>query len=351
MLFDFFWDWINERDRLMSDGELISIIVPVYNIKNYVERCIGSLVSQTYHNLEIILVDDGSTDGSGEICDQYMQADARISVYHKKNGGLSDARNYGLDRAAGTYLAFVDGDDWVHPQMYEILLSVMQEEQADLVSCDFERENPSFAEKSIERTNIKYHIFSREQVIVNLGIAKIVAWNKLYRANIFDHIRYPYGKLHEDEYVIHEIIWQCNRIAAIEQAMYFYTLRDNSIVARLTPKRIEDALTGLEQRIRFVSGYCSKEAIVSAVVGYCEYTIATYFCVNDGEDEVGNEWKDRLWRAESAIVREYDGLEIPIQYRKFAKSPQVYERWQRMKKRRDDGMLFLSNIKKRVFFT
>lgn len=330
---------------------MISIIVPVYNIKDYVEKCICSLVQQTYHALEIILVDDGSTDGSGEICDQYMQRDERIRVYHKKNGGLSDARNYGLDRATGMYLAFVDGDDWVHPQMYEVLMSVMQKEQADLVSCDFERDDPSFAEKSIEWKNTKYNMFSKEQVMVNLGISKIVAWNKLYRAKLFDHIRYPYGKLHEDEYVIHEIIWQCNKIVSIKQAMYFYTIRDASIVAMLTPKRIEDALEGLEQRIRFAAEHCSEEVLASTVKGYCDYTIATYYRVNDGEGGIGVEWKDRLWSAERAMVRKYNRLNLPIQYKKFARSRQAYERWQRMKERKDHRMQLLSDIKNRVFFT
>lgn len=334
----------------MSEGGLISIIVPVYNIRDYLEKCICSLIQQTYRNLEIILVDDGSTDGSGEICDQYSKRDARIKAYHKKNGGLSDARNYGIARMSGVYLAFVDGDDWVHPQMYEVLLAVMQREGADLVSCDYEKEDPSFAEKPIEIKDIKYNVFSKEQVIANLGIPRIVAWNKLYRAKLFDHIRYPYGKLHEDEYVIHEIIWQCKKVVFIEQAMYFYTTRDSSIVAKLTSKRIEDALTGLESRIRFTASYCPKEGLAAAVNGYCDYIIATYYEINNGGNEIEDEWKDKLWRAESAVVREYSKLGILTQYKKFARSPQAYEKWYRTQKRRDSWIQLLWDIKNSLFW-
>lgn len=333
----------------MSEDGLISIIVPVYNIRDYVEKCICSLIQQTYHNLEIILVDDGSTDGSGEICDQYSKRDARIRVYHKKNGGLSDARNYGLDRMTGMYLAFVDGDDWVHPQMYEVLLAVMQREQAQLVSCDYEKEDPFFAEKPIDIKEIKYNIFSKEQVIANLGIPRIVAWNKLYRAELFDSIRYPYGKLHEDEYVIHEIIWQCKKIVFIEQAMYFYTSRETSIVARLTSKRIEDALTGLESRIRFTESHCPKEGLIAAVNGYCRYIIDTYYEINSNENELGIVWKDKLWRTESAVVRKYSRLGIPTQYKKFASSPQAYEKWCQSQERKKFWIQLLSNIKNNLY--
>lgn len=335
----------------MLDGGLISIIVPVYNIRDYVEKCVSSIIQQTYHNLEIILVDDGSTDGSGKICDQYIQKDARIRVYHKKNGGLSDARNYGLDRMTGAYVAFVDGDDWVHPQMYEILLSVMQKEQADLVSCEFEREDPSFAENLIIMEDIKYNVFSREQVIANLGISKIVAWNKLYRAKIFDNIRYPYGKLHEDEYVIHEIIWRCKKIVSVDKAMYFYMVRDNSIVAKLTPKRIEDALTGLEERIRFIAEHCTEEGLESAIKGYCDYAIATYYSITDDKDGIDNIWKERLWKAESAVVRKYGRSHLPVQYKEFAKSPRKYERWKRIMKRKEHRIQVLSDVKHRALLT
>ena len=107
-------------------SELISVIVPIYNIKGYIEKCIMSIVGQTYTNLEIILVDDGSTDGSGEICDQFALQDDRITVFHKTNGGLSDARNYALDRVNGDLLSFVDGDDWIHPQMYELMMDIIK---------------------------------------------------------------------------------------------------------------------------------------------------------------------------------------------------------------------------------
>ena len=120
---------------MSRNDSLISIIVPVYNVEQYLSRCVDSLVNQTYHNIEIILVDDGSPDRSGEICDEYAKKDKRVKVIHQSNGGLSDARNTALDIAKGDYLMFVDSDDWIEPTMYEEMLSFMEKEQLDLVEC------------------------------------------------------------------------------------------------------------------------------------------------------------------------------------------------------------------------
>jgi len=321
---------------MSEKDDLISVIVPIYNVSEYVEKCIQSLISQTHRNLEIILVDDGSTDDSGAICDQYADRNQRICVYHKKNGGLSDARNYGIERANGSFFAFVDGDDWVHPQMYELLYKFLKKENADVVTCGFERKNPSFAEKSVEMKDICYKVLTREQALADIETPLVVAWNKLYKKEIFDVCRYPAGRLHEDEFVIHEIFWQCNKVVTLETPLYFYTDRETSIIARLTEKRINDALTALENRVRFASEHQWTEVMTAVLERYCDYTIDRYNDVKRQKDGLDEGIGTMLWNSERKLLNEFQTIPVQKKYKLFAKSPEHYEKWLERKRMRDD---------------
>ena len=181
--------------------ELISVIVPIYKVEKYLKRCIESIINQTYHNLEIILVDDGSPDKCGEMCEEYSKKDKRIKVIHKENGGLSDARNKGLEIATGKYIGFVDSDDFIDKDMYKVLYNNLKNNNADMSICSiyqFENEEEIVKGYNKNETVITYN---KQEMFNNFYddlLRNVVAWNKLYKADIFKDIKYPKGKAVEE---------------------------------------------------------------------------------------------------------------------------------------------------------
>lgn len=219
----------------MGNQPLISIIVPVYRVEKYLKKCVDSLINQTYTNIEIILVDDGSPDACAVMCDEFEKNDIRIKVIHKVNGGLSDARNAGLEIAKGDYIAFVDSDDFVAPNMYEVLLSAAECYGADIAICNYVRISDagkieSMGEYAIDDRYTRYEFI--HELIQPYGGYFVVVWNKLYKRCIFDHLTFPVGKQHEDEFVLHYIIDRCSVIASVKNALYYYTQRDESIMSK-----------------------------------------------------------------------------------------------------------------------
>lgn len=212
-------------------SEKISVIVPVYKVEPYLRRCVDSVLAQSYRNLEIILVDDGSPDACGEICNEYAKRDSRITVIHKANGGLSDARNAGLDIMAGKYVAFVDSDDWIEPQMYETLLTQLKQFDADMAFggvADELEQNGSvsttkisnygdipFAENNVEAMRRYFH-------------GSWAAWDKLYKAELFENIRYPVGEINEDEAIVLRLLAKCTRVCYTSEVFYHYMKRPGS---------------------------------------------------------------------------------------------------------------------------
>lgn len=316
--------------------KLISIIVPVYNIRGYIEKCIQSIIGQTYTNLEILLVDDGSTDDSGKICERFALQDDRITVLHKSNGGLSDARNYAIDRANGDLLAFVDGDDWVHPQMYELMAGIMKRENADIVTCWFEQEDTDFARRRYTTDDLDVRQFTGAEALSDIETPLVVAWNKLYKREIFDDIRYPKGKLHEDEFIIHRIFYKCRKVVVISQALYFYTIRNGSIVAQMTPKRIQDSLEAFTDRVAFADEKGWLEVMPAVVKRYCDYCIDRYNDIRVGRYEMFDDsYLTLLWQSAHDMLDKYNIIEVDEKYRRFAKSPEEYYDWLAKSARRD----------------
>lgn len=309
-------------------SELISVIVPIYNIKGYIEKCIMSIVGQTYTNLEIILVDDGSTDGSGEICDQFALQDDRITVFHKTNGGLSDARNYALDRVNGDLLSFVDGDDWIHPQMYELMMDIIKRENADIVTCGFEQQDIEFAKHHYRPDDMDIKILTRDEALCDIDKPLVIACNKLYNREIFSDIRYPKGKLHEDEYVIHRLFYKCTRIAVIDRPLYFYTIRGDSITSVMTPQRIDNALEAYREQLDFSCNMGWYEVMPAVLKRYCDYCIDRFLEVRNGKyTNIDDGYMDILWQSEYDMVKKYSNVKIDEKYRRFAISPEEYDRW------------------------
>lgn len=218
---------------------LISIIVPVYNVETYLRRCVDSLLCQTYSNIEIILVDDGSTDKSGSICDEYLYVDKRIRVIHKKNGGLSSARNAGLEIADGEYIGFLDSDDWARPEMLEFLLSIITEEDSEIAQCGLtlfyeDQKVSEYVKKDVIREPTVHlsYIEAYNQLYgidVNRGI-NFLTWNKLYKRSLFDSLRFYEGKNNEDIIMTSKILILCSKISISNTPMVYYMQRKNSIM-------------------------------------------------------------------------------------------------------------------------
>lgn len=287
---------------------LISIIVPVYNVEYYLPRCIESIQKQTYQNLQIILVNDGSTDSSGKICDRLAEKDNRLTVLHKENGGLSSARNYGLAYAKGEFIAFVDSDDYIHPNMYEHMMHVVNTTDVDMVICDFQEVyEDTTSYKSISFENLccaEPDIVENEDILVQLrtrDVQTVVQWNKLYKKRIFDHIWYPEGRLHEDVFIIHRELWECEKIAYLTNKYYYYVQRNSSIMHAETKRNFQDAIKGFEERIAFYEERACQKGADQAAEMLLMYILWKY-------DSTNKEQKD---------IRKFLGLELKSHYMNY----------------------------------
>lgn len=220
-------------------SRLISVIIPVYKVEAYLDECVASVVSQTHKKLEIILVDDGSPDNCPAMCDSWAQKDSRIKVIHKKNGGLSDARNAGLEIASGDYVAFVDSDDCIEPDMLEKLLSALLRTDSDIAACGIRNFG---AAKGI--WGCQDFVGTPEQIyakLYNETAYPVAAWNKLYRRSCWEALRFPVGKLCEDTFTTYQLIHNAKRIAMIPEALYCYRIRPESIMtSAFTLKRMDE---------------------------------------------------------------------------------------------------------------
>ena len=235
----------------MNDLNKVSVIIPVYNVEAYIRDCVESVVNQTYCNLEIILVDDGSTDQSGKICDKLKETDKRIFVIHKANGGLSDARNAGIDAATGKYITFIDSDDFVAVNYVEYLLGLIKEYNADISVCEYkETFSRNIEEYKIEKDEKR--IFDGKEGTLNLLYQKNFtssACAKMYKTELFSDVRFPKGKLHEDVAVMYLLFMNSKRISKGEEVLYFYYQRKGSIVNSEFNSRRMDYLTHTKQII------------------------------------------------------------------------------------------------------
>lgn len=217
---------------------LISVIVPVYNVEPYLRKCVDSILNQTYRNLEVILVDDGSPDGCPAICDEYATNDERIKVIHKKNGGLSDARNAGMAVAKGEYLSFVDSDDMLPPDAMEILLHTAISEQADMVIGGHSRfEDIPVAANDLQLSVKRWTPVEAMADMLQYGCA---SWARLYRRELHQSILFPVGEINEDEAIVLELLERCNCIAVTNAVVYYYRFRPESITtARFSAKKLD----------------------------------------------------------------------------------------------------------------
>ena len=237
--------------------DLISVIVPAYNIADYVERGINSVRNQTYRNLEIIVVDDGSTDDTGAICDRIASEDKRIQVIHKANSGPAEARNVGIAMAQGVYIGFVDGDDWIDPDMYAKMLGALKEQQADVAICRYRRVYKSHTDdESVERAvlfegqeALQYYVQETEEYDIQNA-----AWNKLYKRDILEDIAFPVGKWYEDIMFATMVLGRAKRCIYLDTALYNYIIdREGSIMnAQINPRTFTDQIPAYYEKTKFL---------------------------------------------------------------------------------------------------
>lgn len=267
--------------------DLISIIIPIYKIEDCLERCLNSVLNQTYSNLEIILVDDGSPDRCPEICDEWAKRDKRIQVIHQKNSGLSVARNTGIDRASGTFILLVDGDDYLAYNIVEMLYTAVKITGAEIALCDFEKgSNPYFQFKSGD-LELEIEAIEPEVALERIyqddhsAFRYVTAWGKLYQRSLFENIRYPEGRIFEDMYVTHRLIDRCTQIAVVSQKMCYYFQRNGSIVNTEFNIRKLDYLQAMKERIQFFNNRGYVKLLTIAYEEYLHALIWEYSRVRD----------------------------------------------------------------------
>ncbi len=258
--------------------ELISVIVPIYNVEKYLRACIESIINQTYKNIEIILVDDGSPDKCPNICDNYKKNDKRIRVIHKKNGGLSDARNAGIDNVSGKYICFVDSDDYIEIDYIEKLYNSLKKNNTKIAQCGI---------NYVDENNklIKSIGYSREQVksgrnmLLDINdfheVENTVVWNRLYDISLFKNIRFPFGKIHEDEFVTYLLYYE-NNVSIINDNLYNYRQTPNSIMNKNFNLKRLDALDAYKEKLAYFKEIKDSKLYYNTIITYL-YLLRKYY--------------------------------------------------------------------------
>lgn len=248
----------------------ISVIVPVYKVEDYLRACVDSLVAQCYENLEIILVDDGSPDRCGAICDEYAARDSRIQVIHQENAGLSAARNAGIKRATGEFLCFVDSDDTVHPRYVAALYDACARTGAEIAVCRF-----SDNAEGLEWHGAAPAVYTPREISMELCMDSTgvlgVTWNKMYAARLFENIFFPPGRIHEDEATTYRLFWESRSCALMTDVLYHYRTRESSIVHSGFTQRRMDAALAYRERIEFYNCHSEPELADYTKAVYCHF--------------------------------------------------------------------------------
>ena len=304
---------------------LVSIIVPIYNVEEYLNKCLDSIINQTYKNLEIILVNDGSTDGCGNICDEYAKRDNRIKVIHKKNGGLSDARNAGMNIALGDYIGFIDSDDYVELDMYELLIKniINTESDISICSCYYLYGDKPSIEGKIQNIFMEMDSEKAIKTMNTFGYYGVGVWDKLYKRSILNGIKFPIGELSEDWFVMFKILDRAKKIVYDSTPKYYYRQRNGSITHN--------------KKVNYNPMYASKEALDFVKLKYpniveSALTAYTFACVGVYNNIILYDKNKNIDEILSIVKKNFDDIirnnDIPrnrrIQLKLLYYSPMLY---------------------------
>lgn len=267
------------------DTPLISVIIPVYKVEKYINRCIESILCQSYSNLEIILVDDGSPDKCGDICDEFATHDSRITVHHKKNGGLSDARNYGVERSNGKYITFVDSDDYIAPNYIEYLYMLINKYNADISVCCRVETGCDSVEYPVNELLPDEQLLTGyeacESLFGELYLTLVTAWGKLYDSKIIKKYTFPVGKIHEDEATTCKYYYESKQVVIGNKCLYSYFINDNSITRFKRDNLNLDAIWAFKHRAEFFESNNEKK------LGQLAWSMLFEYYANDSENHNG----------------------------------------------------------------
>ncbi len=276
-------------------NDLVSVIVPVYNVEKYIEKCLNSIINQTYKNIEVIIVNDGSEDSSIEICKKIQIEDKRIKILNQKNAGLSAARNTGIKNASGKYICFIDSDDYVHEDYIKLLLENLIENNTDISICDFlyVDEQERFWNRKKKNNKIYSNIEAIRDLLVGTQDTEVMAWNKLYKLSLFrqNNIYFPEGKLHEDNFTTYKLYYYAKSISLIDNKLYYYLQRNNSIMGRKFDKKRLDILQAVKEMRTFLK---EKNINLTEELDCYEGMIQITILNNMIRDKYNNEEREQL---------------------------------------------------------
>lgn len=264
------------------ERELITVVVPIYNVENYIEKCLHSILEQSYNNLEILIIDDGSTDKSIELCEKLLKKDGRIKIFHKENSGPADTRNYGISKANGKYIMFIDSDDYIQKDLIEVLYENLIRYNVSISSCGYIKViNDNKPKNIISKNNRKDIILETEKdKIQELLLEKITGnyvWNKLYTKELFNDIKFKYGIKFEDMEIMYRLFMKADKISLTNYNGYFYRQRSNNIMSTLDENAVIDLYNVTNERYEYIKDNIPElqdENITRRV-----YTIYRYFAL------------------------------------------------------------------------
>lgn len=298
----------------------VSVIVPVYNVAQYLRQCLDSIISQSYNDLEIILIDDGSKDGSESICDEYCRLDPRVRVIHQCNQGLSKARNVGIDNASGDYIIFVDSDDYISDNFIECLLECIQDSNCMIAECHLKKftDGTIPKEKEIYKSN---KILSAYEWLTETGLGDFISsvvWNKIYKRELFEGISFPIGRVYEDEATLYKIVYRSGRICRTYQKLYNYRLRESSITSsQMTPTALHNKIIALKERISFFDECDEKRIADFACAKHCINILSSHSKYEQILYDAYATRKQIIYEISELIPRILCSSIIPLKYKAY----------------------------------
>lgn len=308
----------------MEQNPLISVIVPVYGVEKYLDRCVQSIVDQTYQNLEIILVDDGSPDSCGAMCDVWAAKDDRIKVIHKENGGLSDARNAGMAIATGELLAFVDSDDYISPNLYRTLYERMQQDGSDIAACGVEMvwEDGTPSRMLTQPGSCVLDAEKAMRAIIEESRLKQPVWYKLYKTEQVRDIQFPVGKCHEDVFWSYRAVARAKKVSITDKIGYYYTQRGGSIMGESYSLKRLDGLEAKVHRMDFLGNHFPELLPVARIdlFFFCLYAFQMSMRHLKGEEQKHAFERVRKVRKCYGLMAA-DKKSLPLKHRIWAEMP------------------------------